>query len=278
LPEVLTDAFLQSLVRSLITDNMVGVILTGSQAWSPPGQSSDIDLTHFVRVLPAGRHDAYYLRRCHGWLVSGQHTTVEAERAKLSDPAAAIWAVPGMRHARILHDPSGVIARLQGEAESFDWSRLQPAANEFAGYEIMGAAEEVQKIVSGLDRADDSAVSYATYGLVLNVARLVAVQRGILVPSENQYFDLVQDAMKAEPAWIYWFREAAGLEESLESGAPAQRRGRAALHLYEATAQALQGTIAPRDREVVEQALALVQSVLDTLPDASCRHSADGEP
>jgi hypothetical protein len=183
-----------------------------------------------------------------------------------------------MRHARILHDPNGDIASLQREAESFDWIRLQPAADEFAGYEIMGAAEEVQKIASGLQRADDSAVSYATYGLVLNVARLVAVQRGILIPSENQYFDLVQDAMSTERSWTRWFREAAGLEESEEPGPPAQRWGRASLRLYEATAEALQGTIASRDREVVEQALALIRRVLDAPPDASRQRPADGEP
>jgi hypothetical protein len=57
----------------------------------------------------------------------------------------------------------------------------------------MGCAEEVHKILNGLDRGHESTVLYATWGLVKNMLEAVAVQRGVMIVSENRYFDLIQE-------------------------------------------------------------------------------------
>ena len=80
---------------------------------------------------------------------------------------------------KIVLDKDGSMAALQKAAYEFEWSPLQPAADEFAAEEIMGNAEEVHKILNGLARGHESTVLYATWGLVKNMLEAVAVQKGL---------------------------------------------------------------------------------------------------
>ena len=75
---------------------------------------------------------------------------LEDERAALSNPRRAIWVVPGLRGLQILLDKDGSLAALQKSAQEFDWSPLQPAADEFAAEMVMGNAEEVHKMQQDL--------------------------------------------------------------------------------------------------------------------------------
>ena len=61
----------------------------------------------------------------------------------------------------------------------------------------------------------------------------VAVQRAVMIVSENRYFDLIQDWVGRNSAWTSAFRTAWGLEPSLSQY---QARGIAALQLYCLTA------------------------------------------
>ena len=58
----------------------------------------------------------------------------------------------------------------------------------------------------------NSTVLYATWGLVKNMLEAVAVQRGILIISENRYFDLIQEAVGRDSKWTNAFRTAWGLD------------------------------------------------------------------
>jgi hypothetical protein len=174
------------------------------------------------------------------------------ERAALTDPRRAIWAVPGLRGMKILLDKDGSTAVLQKAAQEFDWSPLQPAANEFAADEIMGNAEEVHKILNGLARGHESTVLYASWGLVKNMLEAVAVQRGIMIVSENRYFDLIQNTVGRDSEWTRAFRTAWGLD----SGASQyQSRGTAALKLYRLSAAMFDEWIPEKHREVVNKTL-----------------------
>ena len=145
-------------------------------------------------------------------LVSLSTTTVDAKRAELSRPETAIWAVPGLRQARILLDRDGALAALLREAQAFRWEPLQPAADAYASYNVMGLAEEVHKVLGALEGADESAALNATWGLVAGLARAVIVQRGVLIRTENAYFLQAQEAAGLESAWSRAFRVAAGFE------------------------------------------------------------------
>jgi hypothetical protein len=148
------------------------------------------------------------------------------------------------------------MAALQEAAQEFNWSTLQPLANEFAAEAIMGNAEEVHKILNGLARAHESTVLYASWGLVKNMLETVAVQRGILIISENRYFDLIQDSVGRDSKWTRAFRTAWGLDPNRSGYQP---RGAAALTLYRLSAELFDGVIPDKHREVVNRTLQLIQ-------------------
>jgi hypothetical protein len=145
---------------------------------------------------------------------------------------------------------------LQKAAQHFDFALLQRQADEFAAEEIMGCAEEVHKILSGLARSHESTVLYATWGLVKNLLEAVAVQRGILIVSENRYFELIQNAVGRDTKWVSAFRTAWGLDST---SSQYQWRGAAALKLYRLTAVMFDGLIPDVHREVVRRTLRLIK-------------------
>jgi len=84
----------------------------------------------------------------------------------------------------------------------------------------------------------------------------VAVQRGILIVSENRYFELIQDAVGRDTKWVSAFRTAWGLDST---SSQYQSRGMAALKLYRLTAAMFDGLIPEKHREVVKQTLKLIR-------------------
>ncbi len=252
----LSDSFLQSILSKIDSPDVIGVGIVGSYARGQENKYSDVDLDIYVRQLPENPYDRYTLCYWDDKLVSLKYTLLADERAALINPRRAIWAVPGLGGMKILLDKDGSIAALQQAAQDFEWSLLQAAADEFAAEEIMGNAEEVHKILNGLRREHESTVLYATWGLVKNMLEAVAVQRGIMIVSENRYFDLIQDSMGLESSWTRSFRAAWGLDRN---GTQYQTRGAAALSLYHLTAAMFDSLILEKHREVVQKTLQIIK-------------------
>ncbi|MBZ0282139.1 MAG: nucleotidyltransferase domain-containing protein [Anaerolineae bacterium] len=227
--------------------------LTGSHARGTATPFSDIDLHVYVPAQGTPPHEHYQLHRFEGHLVSITVTTIESKYADLEQPQSAVDVVSGLRQTRILYDSvqltgHGLLASLRQAALDFDWTPLQPAADAFASQQLAGCAEEAHKLLSGLLKNDEALLLYATYGLVLGLVNVVAVQKGILVESENVLFQAVQDAADAE--WSELFRIAAGWDAN-----PVRMRALAGLGLYAATARMLRGIIAPEHETVINWTL-----------------------
>lgn len=248
----LSDRFIDSALQQIDSPDLQAVGIVGSYARGQETRYSDVDLDIYVGKLPENPYDRYTLRYWEGKLVSLKYTLLEEERAALTHPRRAIWAVPGLRGMRILLDRDGSLSALKQAAQEFDWSRLQPAADEFAAEQIMGNAEEVHKVLNGLARGHESTVLYATWGLVKNMLEAVAVQRGLMIVSENRYFDLIQDAMGRDSSWTRAFRTAWGLDPG---GSQYQRRGAGALQLYSLSAAMFDALIPQKHRDVVNKTL-----------------------
>jgi hypothetical protein len=92
--------------------------------------------------------------------------------------------------------------------------------------------------------------------LVKSVLEAVAVQRGILILSENRYFDLIQESVGRDTKWTRAFRMAWGLDAHASQY---QSRGAAALMLYRLTAAMFDGLIPEKHREVVSNTLRLIR-------------------
>jgi predicted nucleotidyltransferase len=97
----LSDSFIQSALAKIDSPVVVGVGLVGSYARGQEGKYSDIDLDIFVGRLPVNTYDRYTLRYWDDRLISLKYTLLDDERAALTDPRRAIWAVPGLRGMRI---------------------------------------------------------------------------------------------------------------------------------------------------------------------------------
>ena len=252
----LSDPFLQSVLNRIDSPDVIGVGIVGSYSRGQESKYSDVDFDIFVSTVLENPYDRYTLRYWDGKLVSLKYTLLDEERAALTDPRRAIWAVPGLDGMKIVLDKDGSLTALQKAALDFDWSALQPSANEFAVEAVMGCAEEVHKILSGLARGHESTVLYAVWGLVKNMLEAVAVQRGILIVSENRYFDLIQEAVGRDTKWTRAFRMAWGLDAH---AAQYQSRGAAALTLYRLSAAMFDGLIPEKQREVVNITLRLIK-------------------
>jgi len=252
----LSDPFIKSVLEKIDTPDVIGVGIVGSYARGQESKYSDVDFDIFVSKLPESDYDRYTLRYWDGKLVSLKYTLLEDERATLANPRRAIWSAPGLSGMKIVLDRDGSLTELQTMAQKFDWSLLQAEADEFAAEEIMGCAEEVHKILNGLDRGHEATVLYATWGLVANLLEAVAVQRGIMIVSENRYFDLIQESVGRDTKWVSTFRTAWGLNST---SSQYQSRGAAALKLYRLTAVMFDGLIPEKHRQVVDTTLRLIK-------------------
>jgi predicted nucleotidyltransferase len=252
----LSDPFIQALLEKIDSPDVIAVGMVGSYARGQESKYSDVDLDIYVSQLPENPYDRYTLRYWDKKLVSLKYALLEEERLGLSNPRRAIWVAPGLQGMRILLDKDGSLAELQNVAQHFDFSLLQREADEYAAEQIMGNAEEVHKILNGLARSHESTVLYATWGLVKNILEAVAVQRGILIISENRYFDLIQESVGRDTKWTRAFRTAWGLDPHASQY---QSRGAAALMLYRLTAAMFDGLIPERHREVVSHTLRLIK-------------------
>jgi hypothetical protein len=252
----LSNAFIQFVLQKIDSPDVIGIGIVGSYSRGQESKYSDVDFDIYIKQLPENPYGRYTLRYWDNKLISLKYTLLDDERAALMNPRRAIWAVPGLRGMKILLDKDGSMTALQKAAYEFDWSPLQPAADEYAAEEIMGNAEEVHKILNGLARGHESTVLYATWGLVKNMLEAVAVQRGIMMVSENRYFDLIQDSVGRDSKWTSAFRTAWGLDCAASQY---QSRGAAALKLYCLTAAMFNELIPDTHRDVVNKTLQVIK-------------------
>lgn len=252
----LADPFIKTVLEKIDSPDVIGVGIVGSYSRGQEAKYSDVDFDIFVSELPENDYDRYTLRYWDEKLVSLKYTLLDDEYKALSNPRRAIWAVPGLNGMKIVLDKDGSLTKLQKMAQKFEWSLLQSVADEFAAEQVMGNAEEVHKILNGLDRKHESTVLYATWGLVASMLETVAVQRGIMIISENRYFDLIQGSVGMDTKWVSAFRTAWGLDST---SSQYQSRGAAALQLYRLTAAMFDGLISERHRDVVDHTLRAIK-------------------
>ena len=249
------DLVLDALLAKLTDADTVGFLLTGSYARGDATPFSDVDLIKFTNVVPTVRSAVRYEG---GRLVTISITTVDDKMQEMSKPETAIWAVPGIRQAKVLADSDGSITALKAAAQTFEWTPLQPAANHYACNELAGLAEEVQKILAALNSPNDEAAVYASLGLVLGLTKVIAVKFGVLIESENLYFAAIREEIGADSEWSELHRIASG-----SVGVTSIReRVLAALRLYVESARLLDEIEDANAKDVVEKTIQLIAGEL----------------
>jgi hypothetical protein len=252
------EALLSACVADLDDAATVAIGLTGSHTRDNARRYSDVDLWHFVQTVPDEPFVDYTLRQEGDFLVSVTVATLQAQREKMTRPAGALSAVPGLRQTRILLDKTGELAALVQAARDFQWASVAAEANRYASYDLMGNAEEAHKIMNGLDQADDYLLVYGVTGLVLGLSHTVALFKGVLSESENTYWRDVQVAVGLDSQWTHEQRLALGLVL-----ASPRMRGIAGLRLYRETAALLESVILPEHEPVIASTLKRLSHFVD---------------
>lgn len=259
----LADTLLAVLAQRFGGAEVEALALTGSHARGEASLHSDIDLLRFTAQEPTTERERYHLWLVDGHLVSVTTSTIGARRAELMRPEAAIWAVPGLRQARILTDRDGQLAALIGEAQAFTWTpALRRAAADYASDALAGLAEEVYKLLGARERDDTSAMLYATLGLQQGLTRAALVVRGVLIQTENAYF---AEALRLEPSGSRWrrlLRVVVGYEAPATGQSLPRGRAEAAMWFYVEAARMLAETLTPEDEALVAETVARIQRAL----------------
>jgi predicted nucleotidyltransferase len=233
---------------------VTGIGLTGSWARGDGGAYSDVDLVRLVEAPTAGA-GSHLLE---GKLVNVSDLTAADVEQLFTEPEAAVAAMSGLKTLWEIIDPAGAIALLCKRALDFQWDEaMQAKADAWASQQMVGWVEEVLKGLEGLRRRDAGRLLNAEFGCTWGLTRVVCVQRGILLESDNTIFRQVAMAMDMHSRWVNLWRRAFGMDiEPMAPGLAA--RVTAGLWLYVETAELLQEYLAEEDHPLVMYAVACI--------------------
>ncbi len=258
-PTCLSDEFLARIVTEFNEDMVTAIILHGSYARGealPP--YSDVDLVCITKENKALRKEKRFMYR-EGYLLSVSSRPLSVYRKRFRQPEMAIFAIPGVREALILLDKNGAFRQLQQEAWEWTWEPLQVLADEYISQLMVEQTEIVLKLLRAMAVHDLVALSEMILDLFVAVTDAVAIQGGVLVRSGNTYFHQVQEFVGKQSVWTQYHLRIAGITTDSLS---LRERGRAALSLYEETAQHLKPSIRLDHWHVVEQTIHTIECVL----------------
>ena len=225
------------------------IVLLGSAGRGDATEWSDLDVERWVESATDRRDDAVSLLHDRLLII---HTRVIAEvRDELRSPERAIWAVPAYRNMRVLHDPYGDAAAVGRDARRFEWTALRDSAAGVTRMNLAKSAEYVFKLRAASESGDEGSALNAAVALAGRCARAVAVARGVLMKTENEYFAKIWDA--AGSAWQSEHRGALG-----EGGGGAFAQALAACRLYVETVRLLDEVLDDSTREIASRAIAIM--------------------
>lgn len=257
-PLRLPDKLRAEILQKLADSDTVAILLGGSFARGEETANSDVDLLVFRRAPdPRPGENRYFRATTEDRLVSWSPTTIARELDRMRHPKSAIWVVPGIRQAVVLFDLDGSIAEVKSAANSFRWDTLAALGQTYVSEALAGLAEEVAKLVTGLDQKDAFSVGNALNSLELGLSEAVAVGLGTLIETENRWLRVVEDSVGFDMPWSHAHRRMAGIEG--ERPTTIWERAEAGLRCYLATASLFEGFLRPEDLRVVNLARSQIE-------------------
>jgi predicted nucleotidyltransferase len=242
-------ALLDRVVERAMAPAVRAIVLLGSAGRGTATPWSDLDIERWVERETERREDEVALLSDRLLII---HTRIVREvMAELVSPERAIWAVPAYRNMRVLHDPYGDAASVGDKARQFDWQALRESAILATRLNLAKSAEFVFKLRAASQHRDEGSALHAAIALAGRCARAIAVARGVLLDTENEYYAKVWGV--AGETWKREHRAALGLDCG---GAFAQAL--AACRLYVETVRLLDDVLDDNTREIAARADAVM--------------------
>jgi hypothetical protein len=218
----------------------------GSHARGEPGPFSDVDLVRFLRSdgteLPGSGSYLIDSR-----LVVVSDVTPTQVQASFTEPDIAVETIQGLRSGRSLIDRYNKFSAIQQRAHEFQWDdAMQAKANRWASRQMVGWIEEVHKGLEGLRSGDIGRLLHARFGASWGLARVMCVQRGVLLSGDNALLKEVSTAVGDDSEWTRLSRLAFGIG-SAGSAVSLHEAVLAGLQLYIVTAEMLKDVLQPQD-------------------------------
>ena len=266
-----------ALTRRFDSPGVRAIFLLGSHARGDAGPFSDIDLARIAdegaRIEPAdGCCDI------EGHLVVVCTYGPKEIEKWFTCTEVAVGIVAGLRSAVPLLDHEGDFAALQERARAFTWDlEMQEKAQAWVSAEMVSWLEEVHKGLAGLvllkrgESLSDEVIGRllnARFGCSWGLTRVVTVLKGLLLTSDNTFYDETAVAMGEDSEWVRLRRIAFGLEDEKGIAPTLQEQVAAGLRLYAHTAELVRHSLQPQHDSMVRAAAMLIQG---TLGDPSLR-------
>jgi len=243
---------------------VAAMVLMGSYARGGAGPYSDVDLVRFTvdgKAVPPG--DGSHL--IDGRLVVVSSVTTTQVEAAFTRPEVAVERIQGLRSGRALIDRDGRFRTLQHRAHDFQWDEeMQVKANHWASHQMVGWIEEARKGLEGLRSGDTGRLLHARFGCSWGLARVMCVQRGILLSGDNALFEEVIANLGSDSPWAHLCRSVYGAGPEPSTLTAQVRSG---LQLYSLTAAMLGDIILEEDRPLIANTVSLVTEALSTHDD-----------
>jgi len=234
----------------------------GSYARGDPGLFSDVDLVRFAgeahTPLP---DDGSHL--IDDFLVTVGSVNTQQVEEWFSRPEVAVNVIAGVRTARPLLNRYNVFEAIQRRAQAFEWDmEMQRKANRWASQQMVGWIEEVHKGLEGLRCNDVGRLLNARHGCSWGLSRVMAVQKGVLLTSDNSFYNEVREAVGLDSEWAQLYPTAFGVEGPDGRSPSLREQVIAGLRLYAVTAKLLVEVLEASDARLVEHTVNLIETTL----------------
>lgn len=256
---VFVSSEIQAIAQRFGGPEVRALVLVGSYARGDAGPFSDVDLLRFIDEADKSQHESGS-QLIDGRLVNISNVTLPETDEWFAAPAEAVNIVVGLRAALPLLERDDTFANIQARANAFVWDEaMQQRANVWASKSMVGWIEEAHKGLEGLRRNDTGRLLNARFGLSWGLSRVMQVQRGILIGSDNSFFDEIEAVIGVDSEWARLRRIGFGVTTS---SLPDQVR--AGLGLYVLTATMLAQAWQPLDAPLI---IATADRITTTIAD-----------
>lgn len=238
---------IHAITPELICLDVEGIAVMGSYARGNATPYSDIDVICLMKDQfennPGPQIDLY-----HGVYRVVHRIDEKSLRVCFDDPIRAVYDIIGLQQMQILYDPIEKLRRLQQDAFAFVWTEtLQQKADAILNREMLAWQEECYKAMAGVCEKQDGKMLLGLYGLTYGLVKLMLVAKGVLLQSENDFYEQLCLAYSEEPNGKDLV-DMMGLAFGLEDGFPLLQRVETGLLLYLQFAEYLAARLTPEVR------------------------------